>query len=601
MARGRRPLLELYRRLQGLPDDAGRVYEEADHRELAEFLVDCAGEYEKGAPEALTLLSLVALDAGCDGLARWIQHPRGDANRYLDAGDRETIAAFRAFVGRVRTREAAALGQHGRVRIDAYLASRGYEPGEVRAFEKRAYRFLERARTNPRAPAILRTLPVFLPLGLSMALEESARAATITKVGGAAVAAAALAAMALWLARDRDRPATDNGTADAAFAVTLDAGARIVLGWRDGRWRIVRPDGTSDFEVPDALRLPSFVEGGAAGDLTGDGIPELVLYTSAPIEAMDAIETGIWIFTRHGTSWRLLDRLPTHAGTVDVAACHALRDRLAGGEPLTLALHRARQRCPTRIGDIAIRDGALHVVQLHYGREYVRATCTANGCSALAPVVDVDADITSTAWIDTGDGTALALGTGCWNRFGSRAYGVLVRLPRGETTFTWTGGRTTVVAIDRTRVAVLGGSPCEGTFQQAAVAANVDEVDATIHQRTLLVADVTPSGELRIVDRAQLQTCCAEGAAMTVLAAEGAPRWLAIVTAEHDDSDLQHVWLYDLRRPLSEGPAAATRIANRRVRLAPLDVDGDGRDELAVALDNVGTTVYRTGLQPIAW
>lgn len=587
MALGR-PLLELYRRLQGWPNEDGHVYQ--DGRELAEYVVEFATADRKGACEAITLIGLVALDAGRDDVVRWLLHPDGQANPLLDDRDRHAIASYPAYVEQVRaTGASGALGQHGLVAHDPYLEHLGYTAPEARAFRKRAYRFLKRARVDRRAPAILRTLPGFAPIGLHFAFEESARASTTVKVGAVATVAIVIA-VAIWSWPAAAKP-DDNATADTAFAVNLDGQSRVVLGWRDGRWRIAHPDGATEYEPPAGLLLPSFVEGGTAGDLTGDGIAELVLFSSVPLEAFDRHETGIWIFTRDGTAWRLLDQIATQPGPLDRAACVRVRDQIARATQLTLELHRARQRCPSRIGALTIHDRALHVVQLHYGRQYLRATCDSTRCSELAPVVAVDADVTSIAPLAADKRDVLAMGTACWNRFGTSAYGVLVH--RGDApAFTWTGGRTVVAAIDRARLAVFTGSPCEGLFQQAVVAANVDALVATADQHTLAIAELADDGVLRILDRVRIDQCCGEAHAITVLGAAGAPAYVAIAYRESDADVPHHLRLYDLGRALSDQTPFELALGSRTAKLSTLDVDGDHRDELIVSALGTGTTVY---------
>lgn len=597
MPRGTHSLRLLYRRLQGLPDRQGRIYDERDLRDLAEFLFryadECGG---KGAPEAMTILGLLAIDARRAVFVRWLLHPGGADNRFLDANDRAVIDEFIAYADRVRAGEIAGLGTHGSISKERYLEQRGLE--DVEGFAKRGFRFLGAARRDPRAPEILRTLPAFVPLGLDRSLESAPRG-PLTPAAPAAIAAAlTAAALFLW---PRAPARTDHATADTAFAADLGTGPRVVLGWRDGRWRVARPDGTVEWEAPPALRLPDFVEGGAAGDLTGDGVPELVLFSSVPIEVFDQHQTGVWVFTREGTGWRLLDRLRDFGDGADAASCAALRDRLAVADELTLGDHRARQRCPSRIGGIAIHGGAIHVAQLHYGRQYLRATCDAARCDALTPIDAVDSDVTSLSFVEAaGGGGALALGTGCWTRFGGHAYGVVVRVAGAER-FTWTGGRTAVRAIDGRRLAVLTGTPCEGTYEQALVA-SADAASEPVRQRVLAIAEVAADGRLRFVDEVGVSPCCGEANTVEVLRRDGAPRTLAIWLRSSDRADADgHIQLFDLARPLAgQQPRELPDVTARDARLAAIDVDGDARDELIISGHGRGTEVWTIGDTAVA-
>jgi hypothetical protein len=564
----------LYRRIAAIDD--------AEARAVAAFALEHADAIADRAPyrpgDGLRWLAFQAASAQRDALFdALVETPRGGL---LTPEEIAELSAFWVHAERIRSGEQApedGLGPMGRIREQPWLRRRGHSSALVRRYEVNAYRFLNDLRVAEGRPSTLDELPAFVPPGL-----------TWPRVAAAALVAAVLLAAWLLAATDRRGPAGAPRPESAARAVItgLPDGA-LVLGAHDGRWWVIEGDGGVGFEATGPLRLPGWVEGGAVGDLTGDGIAELALFSSAPTEADRDERTGVWVFTPDSSSrWRVLARLPAHAGAADPTACAALRGRMAAAEPGgdRVALWRALQRCPQRIAQVSIRDGELHAFQLHYGRQHLRARCDAAGCARFEPVLVVDSDVTSAVhasgrWV---------LGTGCWSAGRELGYGVVVEDPDGgPPAFLPTGGRTVVVPLDDRRVIAVVGTPCERLSEQPLLAGETRAPALGTHA---LVVDVSSGRPVELRRVAIGLRALSELWAAPVRRPDGAT-WLAIVDDDEParaPGSRNRLRLADARGRLSAEVAMADATEVRG-----LDLDDDGADEVVAVGTRLGLHLFR--------
>ncbi len=573
---------ELHRRF------ATRALSDRDQREIGDYLVGLAARHRDLPSDAgLLWFGFLAASTGHGELHRSIQ-----ASVLLDPRQRAMLDAFQRLVGAPR---GVARTWRGRVSIEAFLAGEGYDDKSRSELRFYASRFRELLWNDPDRPAALGKRPVRLLLPLSWLL---ARARALAVVAGIAVV------VLLALLLRRPEPPLRR-TANVTLRADLGQGARIVAGWSDGRWAILRTDGTPEFVAPPELRLPAFVEGAAVGDLTGDGQPEIALLTSRPFDyqgpavlsgtAYVPPPSGVWVFTRDPT-WRLLAIVPSHAGAPDPARCarvaleHWRRHEAHAEIPPELDVER--RACPSALLGILIAGGELLLLQAQYGRQVLRVTCTRDSCSAPEAVVSVGADVTSGV-----AGERLVLGTGCWRDASASAHGLLV----AGASFTYLGGRTTVARIDAERIAVLMGAPCEGLDEQQLLAARTARL--SFAPGTLAFATIAADGTPQFHDPVPLPGCCGKRARLAVLHDHGTPAAIAVAYTHAEDTADARLALIDLRRPL-DGRQAVILPLPRPARVTAADVDNDGEDDLLLS-DAVGTSAYqvdrRAALRPIAW
>ena len=432
--------------------------------------------------------------------------------------------------------------------------------------------------------------------------------------------------------RDPEPPeaARRRDTAARVLPLTLDHGLRHVLGWSDGHWQIHRPDGAVEFVAPAHLRVSGPIDGGAAGDLSGDGVPELALYVSAAYEVTPG-SSGVWLFGKTLAGWQLFDWLPPHRGVPDQAFCAEVRQRHqaivaqhppGGSAPdIPIDVHQAREFCPSELSGVEIRDQAVHLFLRHYGRQYLISRCDSTGCEAPWPVLSPGCDITGSAHVQAtvespaGAESAtersrefLILSTGPWREDSEYAYGALV-LPAHEPShddgadslrqarFMPLGGYSVVAAIDPYTVAIHSSEPA---FDDVPVA-SPSRLD------TLLLARVSRDGQLRSYDEVRVPGgAYARASLVSLRDARGEARHLALLYSVHDGGDgIRTLRVYDLDRPLAgQRPLVSVPAQQSDPRLGRLDVTGDRADELVISDPIRGTTVYSLtgrGLVEVAW
>ncbi len=501
------------------------------------------------------------------------------------------------------------------------------------------------AERDPGDP-LLRKLPLVVPFWRRPPLVAAAAAAGVAALLGG------------WLLAQSRAPERPLHRAGRVLSGDLGRGPRLIAGYPDGLWMIVRPDGTLEYQAPTSLRLPWGFEGGAVGDVDGDGSPEIALIQSTTLDspvddhgrpvpsdvALTEIEAGrlpyripragVWLFTRAGTGWRLLDRIEAHAGPRDAPECKdvfldhwkaqiAIRN---GRYTITHDLEQRRRRCQSGINAVEIHPGSLRMYLGSYGRAVLEARCDAAGCAEPEVLAVVDADVTGFARAAAPGGRRLLLSTGCWRENSRHAYSLLTvdPGPRGAPPeeSAWFGGRVYVTPLDERRVAVVSANPCEGFREQEYLAG-----DIAAHQgptlRRVMIGRLDAAGRFVEDQGAALPACCGpDGVTMQVLrGAGGAPVALAVgYDDDHrgvpggsadDPTAPAHLRLFDLSpgRPLA-GSTEVTFPAIRPPALAAADLDGDGADELLVSLrvsdrepldptdDQTATRAYRLARAP---
>ena len=255
----------------------------------------------------------------------------------------------------------------------------------------------------------------------------------------------------------------DRTTAHRAVPIVLDGESRYLLGWEDGHWQIADREGNVEFSAPDHLRLPVPVYGGTSGDLDGDGIDELAIYSSTSYEGQAHTKAGIWLFARSGAGWAAFDWLPAHRGEPDDAYCEHIRKLQHESESveISLALRQARRKCQSEITRIAIRNQSVHTTLLHYGREYLISQCWEWGCESPTPKFTPDADILSADEVSALEGSEelRVFGTGPWLEDSEYAYSLVIQGAHGLMRVWPMGGRTRAVPLEDRWLAVLVTPP----------------------------------------------------------------------------------------------------------------------------------------------
>jgi hypothetical protein len=394
------------------------------------------------------------------------------------------------YASMIRSGTSAGRFRFGAPSLRGWMLSRGWTQANYDSFKVNYRRFIDHVRRDPRAPDPLRSVnPLFVWLAFLRRTWPQ------------------LAACAVVLAMTSD--VFDNvepqfETAGFSYPVELGSGARFIQGDAAGNWWIARPDKSIEWIAPRELRFSVGLAGGAvAGDLTGDGDPEIVLHASAELDAaffgrveegsrlcrdrdaclevVRSIPNTVRVLTRAGSGWRILASLPTHDGERDDAWCadtlKELLDAWANRQPISDHLRTSRQRCTSHVGAVTIESGGLHLFTESFGRQHLVTHCTKAGCENFKRVLSYDSDVTSGVWVGTRGARRAILATGCWrdplDGGGPLAYGLIVESPGGGVeSFTPLEGRTMVARLNDRSVMTFTGPPCPGDQGHATMVAS---------------------------------------------------------------------------------------------------------------------------------
>jgi hypothetical protein len=573
--------------------------------ELSAFTVDFADGVSERADfrcgDGLRYLAFRAASARREVLFRGITRD----TKLLIRDELDELDAFWDFVAKIRDGSAdrelrrAAIGRLGRVREQPWLIERGYTDDEVRRYETNAYRFLNDLRVSERSPDVYRTLPAFAPV-VPWYQRPWVQAAGVVVVAAAIV-------VALLFGRETnsaDRPR--RAGAVVALSGQLPAGPHVILGWGDGRWTIVTPDGHDMYESSATTRVPGRIEGGAIGDLNGDGRAEIVLYTAPALEGAPHLASGIWVFTDAGGTWQTLAVAPTHLGDADPDRCARARQAQLDGAAETLSPDdrlALRRGCRSRVSGVSVEGGALFVHQGHYGRQLLRVSCDAAGCSAPTLVGAIDADIDDVIVGRAPGHPPLTVATGCWKEDGPHAYGLAAVAAGGVTAFEPFAGRTFAAELDRERLVVVVGVECEDRLsEQHAVAG---QGAATPPRGAVLVVDRAPERWSAPLQMAAIDGCCQSARVWALRDGDGEPQWIVVAfVAVGGRADDWRLIAFDARRALADQRPVVHELGPLSMTFTGAVVDAGGTEQLVIAAEGLGATLVRVdddGVHLDAW
>lgn len=291
---------------------------------------------------------------------------------------------------------------------------------------------------------------------------------------------------------------------------------RFVHANRQGNWWITGENGEELFRAPPSLATPGSIDYLSFGDLTGDGVPELVLGRETHFDLGDA---WMSIYTNTASGYRLLDRFPVAPTPYDAALCAEQRrdgSYLQQNSPLD-DVRPLRRRCAHGQRAVVFQNGTMFIARNFYARDILAVRCTQQGCAHRRSIFEVASDPHAMFLLPTTPTPLVVIGTGCWSAFTKKSQTVLTPYPYGllvlsgfdslrKLSYQRKTGVTTAVPLSTYRLALLSGTPCDGELPATELVSL--QPMATKPRTMLQLIDVDNQGAQHVVDETSLDFLC---------------------------------------------------------------------------------------------